>query len=550
MEKTHSLNIEIAQINPKVGAVQRNADKVRQVRDQCASDTDLIVFPEMVLAGHPLEDLVLKPSFLEKCEKILEQLVAESKGNRAAMVVTSPCREHDKIYNSLHVIHDGHIIATQHKHQLPNYGVFDEARVFSKGPLPHPVFYLGHKIGFMICEDMWSPEVTDHLTDKGAEMLIVCNGSPYDCRKTESRFTLARQRVEKSGVPLFYVNLFGGQDELVFDGGSFILNEGGEKIYQAPYFVEHFGRTAWEKTKGGNWLCDAQDLLPYPEEPEALYTACVLGVRDYLHKNGHMDVLIGLSGGIDSALSTAIAVDALGSDHVHCVMMPSPFTSQESLDAAREISDLLDVNYREIPITPLMKTFEETLPQIDGLAHENMQSRMRGNILMSLSNKEGHLVLSTGNKSEYAVGYATLYGDMCGAFSVLKDMFKTQVYEISKWRNHNIPRGGLGPKGTVIPDLILNRAPSAELRADQKDQDSLPPYEVLDDILRYIVEKDMSLKDIVDKGFDENLVMDIWYKVDSQEYKRRQGPPGVKLTTRAFGRERRYPMTNGFRPSG
>lgn len=547
---THALHIHIAQVNPTVGSLAKNADLVRRVRDETPQNTDLIVFPEMVMTGYPLEDLVLKPSFLDDTREHVMALVKESKGNKTALLLTTPWEHDGNIYNAFHVIHDGEIIATRYKCKLPNYGVFDEARVFKSGPLPDPVDFMGHKLGIMICEDMWSPDVTAHLSNKGADILIIPNGSPFDCRKTQARFDLARKRVEESGLPLIYVNPYGGQDELVFDGGSFILNQSGTKIYQAPYFTEHFERTVWEKRdENKEWLCTTDSITPVPDRSESTYTACVLGLRDYWYKNGHTDALLGLSGGIDSALSAAIAVDALGADHVHAVMMPSPFTSQESLDAAGACAKALGIDYQEIAIDRAMQVFEGMIPNLSGLAHENMQSRIRGVTLMSLSNMHGHLVLSTGNKSENAVGYATLYGDMCGAFSVLKDMFKTQVYSLSKWRNENKPAIGRGPGGEVIPEMIINRPPTAELRENQKDQDSLPPYEVLDEILRLLVEDDLSLEKIVDQGFDKNLVMDIWNRVDQQEYKRRQGPPGVKLTTRSFGRERRYPMTNNYRPS-
>ena len=545
---SHSLHIYLAQVNPTVGDLERNTRIIRKVMAEAPSDADLIVFPEMVLTGYPLEDLVLKPSFLDDVKRHVEDIVQETKHHRTALILTTPWAEKGKVYNAFHLVHDGYILATRYKHKLPNYGVFDEARVFHPGDLPDPVEFLGHKLGVMICEDMWSSDVSSHLAKQGAEMLIVTNGSPYDCRKTQARFDLAAERVTETGLPLLYTNLVGGQDELVFDGGSFILNESGTKILQAPYFQDDGIMTVWEKS-GEHWLCATEEMTQVPSEDEATYEACMLGLRDYIHKNGMSDVLIGLSGGIDSALTAAIAVDALGAEHVHCVMMPSPFTSEESLDAAQALVDKLGVDYQTIPITPAMETFESLIPDLDGIAHENMQSRTRGLILMSLSNKNGPLVLTTGNKSENAVGYATLYGDMCGAFSVLKDMFKNQVYDLAEWRNKNTPSGALGPDNNVIPEIIITRPPSAELRADQKDQDSLPPYEVLDEILRLIVEEDRSFDGVVKEGFDPKMVEEIWHKVDSTEYKRRQGPPGVKLTTRSFGRERRYPITNNYRPS-
>lgn len=553
------LSLRIAQINPVAGDIEGNTQMIvdlwenyRDDHSDIVTECDLILLPEMAISGYPLEDLVLKPSFLRDVKSGLEVILEQSKHHKAAMLVTLPWLEEAAdgthvVYNSLCLVQNGESLALQHKHKLPNYGVFDEARVFSPGPLPQPVDFMGYKLGLLICEDMWSPDVAGHLAEQGADLLIVSNGSPYDCRKVDRRFSLARDRVAETGLPLIYVNLYGGQDELVFDGGSFVLDRGQHKIFQAPYFCRAVGslRFPFQENKVPD------DLTPNPEMMS--YQACMLGLRDYMAKNGAQHVLIGMSGGIDSALSAAIAVDALGADHVHCVMMASPFTSQESLDAAQDCAQRLGASYRVIDIEPAMQSFTEMIADeclISGetLAYENMQARIRGTILMTLSNMMGALVLSTGNKSENAVGYATLYGDMCGAFSVLKDMFKSQVYALARWRNQLCPPDAAISGVDVIPEIIITRPPTAELRENQKDEDSLPPYEVLDSILESIVEKDMSLTDIVAQGHHRELVLEIWDKVDACEYKRRQGPPGVKLTTRSFGRERRYPMTNRYRP--
>ena len=541
------LSITLAQVNPTVGGLDKNAELILKVLRQASKDTDLVIFPEMVLTGYPLEDLVLKPSFLDDTKTYAQKIIDASKEFDFAFLLTLPIEQDGHIYNGFHLVHNGHILETRFKRQLPNYGVFDEARVFKAGPYPSPISFKGQNLGIMICEDMWSGDVTQHMMSQNIDILIVSNGSPYDCRKTDIRFSLARDRAKQADAPLIYVNPFGGQDELVFDGGSFIVDKNGHKIFQAPYFQNFVVETHWSKDNKNQWSCQITgESHSIPDQYEATYAACVLGLKDYWKKNGHTDVLIGLSGGIDSALSAAIAVDALGCDHVQAIMMPSPFTSQESLDAAALCAQKLNIKYDVIPISDGMTWLEDLLTDIDGLAHENMQSRLRGLILMTLSNSNGSLVLSTGNKSENAVGYATLYGDMCGAFSVLKDMFKTQVYALSNWRNNHHPKDGLGPKGLVIPEIIIERAPTAELRENQKDEDSLPPYDVLDNILQLLVEQDLSYEDIIAKGFDKQMVLDIWTRVDSQEYKRRQGPPGVKLTTRSFGRERRYPMTNNY----
>ena len=542
----HSLHITLAQINPTVGALDRNYQRILDAWDAAPDNADLVVLPELAVTGYPPEDLILKPAFLDAAEKIVVRLVDDSRTRNAALLVTAPWRHNGQVFNAAHLVQGGHIIGTACKHNLPNYGVFDERRTFDSAPLPLPIEFKGHRLGIMVCEDMWFPGPAASLKQAGADILIVPNGSPYHQGKKEERLSRASARAKETGLPLIYVNQVGGQDDLVFDGGSFAVTETGTKIVQAPYFTESIHATTWEKNDGGHWLGISDPVAPPMEKWEEIYSACVLGLRDYVTKNGFPGVLIGMSGGIDSALSAAIAADALGPELVRCVMMPSPYTSQDSLDDARECSKLLGVHYETHSIEPAMNAFEQTLPGLSGLAHENMQSRARGVILMSLSNAHGHMVLTTGNKSEMAVGYATLYGDMCGGYNALKDLYKTQVYALSKWRNKNKPAGAFGPEGTVIPARIITRPPSAELRPGQTDQDSLPPYDVLDSILTLLIERDMGVGDIVRKGYDRDTVMKVWKLLDRAEYKRRQSAPGAKLTARAFGRDRRYPITNLF----
>lgn len=541
-----ALHITLAQINPTVGALERNYQRILDAWDEAPDHADIVVLPELAVTGYPPEDLVLKPSFIDAADNIVERLIDASAQRKAAIVITAPWRRDGKIYNAAHLVHDGFVIGTACKHNLPNYGVFDERRIFAQGDLPAPVTFKGHKIGLMICEDMWFPAPASALKNAGAEILIVPNGSPYHRGKTAERTAQASARARETGLPLIYVNQIGGQDDLVFDGGSFAMNESGRIIVQSARFTDDIRTTHWEKNDGGHWLCLSDSAAPPMDAHEEVYQACVLAVRDYVTKNGFPGVLIGMSGGIDSALTAAIAVDALGAECVHCVMMPSPFTSQDSLDDAKACSDALGVHYTIHSIEPAMRAFEQTLPGLSGLAHENMQSRARGLILMSLSNAHGHMVLTTGNKSEMAVGYATLYGDMCGGYNALKDIYKTDVYALARWRNKHKAAGTFGPGGHVIPERIITRAPTAELREGQTDQDSLPPYDILDGILRLLIEEDRGVDDIVAQGFDRETVLKICKLLDRAEYKRRQSAPGVKISARAFGRERRYPITNGF----
>jgi NAD+ synthase len=441
------------------------------------------------------------------------------------------------------------VIEARCKYDLPNYGVFDEKRVFAAGPLPRPIRFRDTELGVMVCEDMWTAPVSRHLAQQGAEILLVINGSPFETDKTETRFELASRRVADTALPLLYVNLVGGQDELVFDGASFAVEPSRGLAFRAPSWQPGVTGTRWLKEQAG-WRCEAK-VAPQAGGVEAIYLAMLLGLRDYVGKNGFPGVVIGMSGGIDSALSAAVAVDALGPERVRLVMMPSPYTSQHSLDDAAEAAALLGTRIDQVGIAAAMGAFEQMLAEMFAglpadITEENIQARSRAVVLMAISNKLGHMVLTTGNKSEMSVGYATLYGDMCGGFSVLKDVYKTTVYALSHWRNRNRPAEALGPEGMVIPERIISKAPSAELKPDQTDQDTLPPYDELDAILVGLIEGEASAEELVAAGRDEATVRRVWRMVDRAEYKRRQAPPGVKITRRAFGRDRRYPITNGF----
>lgn len=549
---TDSLKIALAQINPVVGDVAGNAAKILGARAQAAAKgADLVIFSELALVGYPPEDLMLKPAFQEEVEQGALALAAETADGGPAVLVGSSWREDGTLYNAVLLLEGGEVAAKRYKHDLPNYGVFDEKRIFGAGPLPGPINFRGVRLGVMVCEDMWSADVTECLGETGAELLISINGSPFEADKVDMRTNLAVARVTEARLPLIFVNQVGGQDELVFDGISFVLNANGALAARQPAWREDVALTEWTRSKGG-WVCEDAEKTPYPEGLESLYQAMILGLRDYVNKNRFPGVVLGLSGGIDSAVTAAVAVDALGAERVHCVMMPYRYTSQDSLDDAAACAKALGSEYSVIAIEPAVEAFSGMLAEsFDGLppdsTEENIQARVRGLTVMALSNKFGHMVLTTGNKSEMSVGYATLYGDMCGGYSVIKDVYKTTVYELARWRNETVPEGALGPAQIVIPENIITRPPTAELREDQKDQDSLPPYDVLDDILTCLVENEMAFEDIVARGHDAETVRRIEHLLYVAEYKRRQAPPGVKITARNFGRDRRYPLTNGFR---
>src|SRR5487761_1510469 len=549
-----SLVISVAQLDPTVGDIAGNLAKLhRALAEARGQGADLVVASELYVAGYPPEDLILKPAFVAACQAAVANFARETAGAPAVLVGT-PWRQDGKLYNAAALLADGKIAALRFKHDLPNYGVFDEKRVFASGPPPGPIPFKGVRLGVMVCEDMWYPDVAETLQESGAEILIVINGSPFETDKLGEGGSLAVTRIKESGLPLLYVNQGGGQDELVFDGASFALDAACALKLQAPCWREALILSEWRRQADGRWTVEPGVLTPPSEGIEAIYHALVLGLRDYVWKNRFPGVVLGLSGGIDSALTAALAVDALGADRVHCVMMPSPYTSRDSLEDATEVATLLGCELRSIEITPVMKAYDKTLAdsfagRAPDTAEENIQARARGITLMALSNKFGWMVLSTGNKSEMSVGYATLYGDMCGGFSVLKDVYKMTVYALCHWRNANRPDDFLGPAGRVMPERVLTKAPTAELKANQTDQDTLPPYAILDGILECLIEHEMTVADIVKRGYAEDTVRKGWAMVARAEYKRRQAPPGVKITRRAFGRDRRYPITNAFTAS-
>jgi NAD+ synthase len=548
---TDRLRIALAQINPHEGALDRNADRIRAARAEAAAQgADLLVTPEFSIAGYPPEDLVLKPAFVEACLARIEALAAETADGGPGIVVGGPWRDGDRLHNALFVLEGGRILARRAKHELPNYGVFDDKRVFMAGPAPGPVAFRGVRLGLMICEDWWFPAVSETLLESGAEMLISINGSPFEAEKQDTRVQLAVARVVETGLPFVFLNQICGQDELVFEGASFVLNADRSLAVQMPMFAEQVLVTEWSRGPKG-WSCTSHPVPPAMPRMEQIYRAMMLGLRDYVEKNRFPGVVLGLSGGIDSALSAAVAADALGPDRVRAVMMPSPYTSTESLEDAADCARLLGIRYESVPIGPAMEAFTGMLAPAFGnrppdITEENLQSRIRGVTLMAMSNKFGDMLLTTGNKSEMSTGYATLYGDMCGGYSVLKDVWKMTVFALSRWRNENYPQGALGPGGAVMPDRVITKPPSAELKPDQKDQDTLPPYEILDAILEGLVEREMGVDALVAAGHDRATVLRVWRMLDRAEYKRRQAPPGVKITPRAFGRDRRYPLTNGF----
>ncbi len=500
---TDTFGIALAQINPVVGDIAGNLAKLRWARAEAAKlGADLVVPGELAISGYPPEDLVLKPAFLAAVADAVAALAADTKDGGPALLATAPWRSEEKTRNAALLLDGGKFASIRFKHDLPNYGVFDEKRVFAPGPMPGPMVCRGVRLGVMICEDMWTPDAAETLQESGAEILIVPNGSPFELDKLDIRRGLAAARVSETGLPLVYVNQVGGQDEVVFDGASFVLGADGACPVQLAAWTELVAPSLWRRTERG-WVCETGGRAQPSMGAEAIYQAMMLGLRDYVRKNRFPGVILGLSGGIDSALTAAVAADA----------------------------EMLAPSFDALP------------PDI---TEENLQSRARGLTLMALSNKFGPMVLSTGNKSEMSVGYATLYGDMCGGYAVLKDIYKMMVFQLARWRNQSWPAGALGPAGRVMPERVITKPPSAELKPDQTDQDTLPPYEVLDDILNGLIEREEDVAAIVARGHDEATVRRVWRMLDRAEYKRRQAPPGVKITPRAFGRDRRYPITNAF----
>ncbi|TXC73347.1 NAD+ synthase [Sphingorhabdus soli] len=549
---THSLTLTLVQCAQRVGDLAANADAMLAAR-AAATHADIVAFPELQLIGYPPEDLVLKPALIARAAAELDRLVAATGDGGPAMLVGTIEEEAGRVYNIIAALDGGRIVGRTRKHELPNYGTFDEKRIFAAGPLPDPIELRGVRLGIPICEDIWFPTVCAHLLEQGAEILFAPHGSPFEIDKDDRRIgQVAGARVAETGLPLIFLNRVGGQDEIVFDGCSFVLNGDGALAHQLPDWETVARDTVWTKGESG-WTCAGGEISPFDEHPADIYNAMITGLRDYVNANSFPGVLIGLSGGIDSALSAAVAVDALGAERVWCVMLPSRFTGQESLEDAKGCADLLGCRLDTIAINPAVEAFDTMLSgsfadaEVDS-TEENIQSRIRGVTLMALSNKFGPMVLTTGNKSEMSVGYATIYGDMAGGYNVLKDAYKTTVFLLSKWRNENRPSLGLGPSGAVMPERVIIKPPSAELRPDQRDDDSLPPYEILDRILYALVEEERSVDDIVaGLGYDRDLVARIERLLYIAEYKRRQAPPGVKLGIRNFGRDRRYPITHGFR---
>jgi len=540
------LTIALAQMNQRVGDLEGNAAAMLAMREKAAG-ADLLLCPELQLTGYPPEDLVLKPEFVRRTMEAAERLVDATASPGPAMLIGTVLNEGGSNYNAVLLADGGRVIGKTLKHELPNYGTFDEKRVFEPGPLPQPLEFRGVKLGVPICEDIWRESVCAHLAEAGADLLLVPNGSPFELDKDQNRQRMVRARATAAGLPIAYLNRVGGQDELVFDGSTFVMHPDGELVVQMSDWEEDLLITEWAGGPDG-WRCETRakhELDPYPED---IYRAMMVGLRDYVTRNGFPGVILGLSGGIDSAVSAAVAVDALGPDKVWGVMLPSKYTVSESLEDAGECARLLGCRHDVIPIVPAVAAVDEMLPDLTGLAAENVQARLRMVALMALSNAHGQMLLTTGNKSEMSVGYATLYGDMAGGYSVLKDAYKTTVFALSHWRNRVKPDGALGPDGPVMPDRVITKPPSAELRPNQKDEDSLPPYSLLDRILEGLVDKEMSVKEVgAATGADLALVSDIEIKLLRAEYKRRQAPPGVKIGARNFGRDRRYPISNFFR---
>lgn len=551
MSEADTLTIAIAQLNLHVGAIDRNLARIRQARAEAARlGADLLVTPELSIAGYPPEDLVLKPAFVAACEAAAGELAADTTDGGPGIIAGLPWRANGCLYNAAFVMDQGAIIARRAKHELPNYGVFDEKRVFDAGPPAGPVSFRGFRLGVLVCEDWWFPAIPETLAETGAEILISTNASPFEDGKQGRRLQLALNRVVETGLPFVFAALTGGQDEIVFDGASFALNADRSIALRMPHFEEAISLTTWHRGNAG-LISRPHTIPPDPDRLDLVYRAMVMGLADYVNKNGFPGVILGLSGGIDSAISAAVAVDALGPARVHAVMMPSRYTSRHSLEDAAACAGLLGIRCDTIPIEAATTAFDTALAPLfvgraPDITEENIQSRTRGLILMALSNKLGAMVLTTGNKSEMSMGYATLYGDMCGGYSVLKDVYKTTVFDLCRWRNTNRPDTAKGPATSVMPDRVITKPPSAELRDNQTDQDSLPPYDVLDAILAALIEGDAAIDDIVAAGHDRETVTRVWRLLDRAEYKRRQAPPGVKITARAFGRDRRYPITNGF----
>lgn len=548
---TQTIRITLAQLNAVVGDLDGNADKARAAwRSAKEAGSDLIAFPEMFITGYQTQDLILKEAFVAQATAAIEDLARDC-ADGPAIAIGGPLARGDKLYNAYHILEKGRTQAVIRKHHLPRHAVFDEMRLFDSGDIDGP-FPIGPlRIGFPICEDAWHGDVTETLAETGAGLLLVPNGSPYHRHKQDLRMRHMHERVQETGLPLIYLNMIGGQDDQVFDGASFALNPDGEIALQLPAFTEAISHIDIEESADG-WIIKPSDPLTLPDEIEQDYQAVCLGLRDYLRKSGFSKVLIGMSGGIDSALVAVIAADAIGAENLRCVMLPSEYTSQTSFKDAEAVVAALGCRYDTLPINGPRDAVATTLAGImagtkPDLTEENIQSRLRGVLLMAISNKFGEMLLTTGNKSEVSVGYSTIYGDMCGGYNPLKDMYKTQVFETCRWRNENWRDWMHGPEGEVITPNIIEKPPSAELRPDQKDEDSLPPYHILDEILAGLIEHDQSLADLVDQGFDAEIVMKIQHLMTVSEWKRHQAAPGPRISPRALWLDRRYPIVNRWR---
>jgi len=552
-EASNMIRIAVAQVAPRIGAISANADLVREWRTKAAdAGADAVVFSELFISGYPPEDLVRKPAYAEECRAAVELLARDTQEPGPMVIVGAPWATPDGVFNAVACLDGGWILRVAYKHVLPNYGVFDEPRRYRPGRSTPPLIPCGGaSLGVMVCEDMWVPGVGERLAGQGADILIAPHGSPYRQSADEERLAAARSRAIATKRPILFVNQLCGQDEIVFDGGPFVLDVDGRVGARGAKWVE--GLHVFEFSRGDvGWEPTAGPQAEWPVGEASDYAALVRATRDYVTGNGFSDVVVGLSGGIDSALVAAIAVDAFGPERVRCVLMPSRFTSPESNADALDCATLLGVATDTAPIEGAVAALQDALAPLfagraEDVTEENIQSRVRGTILMAISNKFGSMVLTTGNKSEMAVGYATLYGDMNGGFNPLKDVYKTHVYRLARWRNGTRPDGALGPDDRVIPESILTKAPTAELREGQTDQDSLPDYAILDRILDGLVERDRSAAELADEGFDPELVGRIEHLLYVSEYKRRQSAPGPKITRKAFGRDRRYPITNAWR---
>jgi len=546
-----TFRLTLAQLNPSVGDVAGNAKAAKEAWQQgVAAGSNLVALPEMFIAGYNPQDLIMKPAFIASCEQAIADLAQEC-AEGPALAIGGPCLERGALYNAYYILQGGWITATVKKHHLPNDAVFDEKRLFTAADVTGPYIVDGVRIGSPICEDAWQPDVAETLAETGAEFLLIPNGSPYFRGKHDIRMNLMVSRVVETGLPLIYLNMVGGQDDQVFDGSSFVLNPGGELAVQMPAFDENVAHIKLTRTNEG-WRAEQAERVKIPDTFEGDYRAMVESLRDYLGKTGFSKVLLGLSGGIDSAIVAAVATDALGAENVRCVMLPSEYTSEHSLEDAKAVAENLGCQYDFVPISEGRRAITSTLaPFFEGreadITEENIQSRLRGLLLMAMSNKFGEMLLTTGNKSEVAVGYATIYGDMNGGYNPIKDLYKTRVFAMCPWRNENHRDWMKGPSGEVIPDRVISKPPSAELRPDQKDEDSLPPYEVLDAILEGLVDNEESVADLVAKGYSREDVKRVEHLLFISEYKRFQSAPGTRLSPRAFWLDRRYPIANRWR---